>query len=312
MPKKIGLSGGRINIRRITPVILIILALAGGAGVFLLIDASNNGPAARRAEALASWNAGDYEKTRALTEAGLAEAPVDSLFLMLNGFAAYETALTQVDNQQFQDLLDASIRSLRKALLTPQGGADPAVRYVLGKAYYYKGRYWADESVKYLEEARTAYQKSGGVPDDMAEYLGLVYAQVKNWRKSVENWTEALNPAMQQDLLLLNIARAYRELDENDQARAYLTRCIDETRDDEVKIEAELLDAGILAAKGDSENAEERYLAALDAGGENARARYELGELYAAEGNTVKARAEWRKAVRADPAFEPARRRLAL
>jgi Tfp pilus assembly protein PilF len=50
----------------------------------------------------------------------------------------------------------------------------------------------------------------------------------------------------------------------------------------------------------------------LGEAGENAEARYQLGELYALQGETARARAEWRLALRADPAHLKARSRLSL
>jgi Tfp pilus assembly protein PilF len=48
----------------------------------------------------------------------------------------------------------------------------------------------------------------------------------------------------------------------------------------------------------------------MEEGGENAEAHFQLGELYAGGGDSTRARAEWRRAVRIDPAHGPARTRL--
>ncbi|MDR0497949.1 MAG: tetratricopeptide repeat protein [Treponema sp.] len=48
----------------------------------------------------------------------------------------------------------------------------------------------------------------------------------------------------------------------------------------------------------------------LEENHENADAHYQLGELYAMEGDTTRARAEWRRALRLDPTHGPARGRL--
>jgi predicted negative regulator of RcsB-dependent stress response len=69
---------------------------------------------------------------------------------------------------------------------------------------------------------------------------------------------------------------------------------------------------GILQKKGDTNGAEQQYLSIIKEGGGNAEAHYMLGELYLARGNTAQARSEWRKAVRSDPAYVPARQRLNL
>jgi tetratricopeptide (TPR) repeat protein len=195
--------------------------------------------------------------------------------------------------------------------------------YVLGKAYYYKGDFWADSAVRYLEMSR----ERGYEPDDLSEYLGLAYAQIRDYRASVEALSAALdyNDALaaaansgtesNEDLLLLSIARSYREMEDSEareQAQGYLQRCIDITRDADAKLEAEFMLARMFTEKGDTGAAEQMYLSVLEEGGESARARYALGELYAAQGQPTRARAEWRKALQSDPAYTPAREKLAL
>ena len=75
---------------------------------------------------------------------------------------------------------------------------------------------------------------------------------------------------------------------------------------------ARLLLGQVLIKNGDTEGAERQYLRVLDEGGEQADARYELGVLYAERGETTKARAEWRKVLRLNPAYAPAIARLAM
>jgi tetratricopeptide (TPR) repeat protein len=99
-------------------------------------------------------------------------------------------------------------------------------------------------------------------------------------------------------------------LEEPGSAQAYLQRCVEISRDSNVRVAARLLLGEILGKSGDSEGAEAQYMAALDEAGENAEARYQLGELYAARGDAARARAEWRRAVRFDPAHMKARSRL--
>jgi tetratricopeptide (TPR) repeat protein len=180
---------------------------------------------------------------------------------------------------------------------------------VLGKAYYYKGSGYTDLAIKFLESAREEAYQAWDIP----EYLGLAYAGVQDYRKSVASFSLALNYAEQpSDLLLLSIARSYIELEESDTARAYLVRCVEVSKDSNNRARARLLLGGVMAKAGDLKGAEEQYLAIVDEGNENAEAHYRLGELYNAGGDTAKARAEWRRAVRIDPAYGPARARLNL
>jgi tetratricopeptide (TPR) repeat protein len=110
--------------------------------------------------------------------------------------------------------------------------------------------------------------------------------------------------------LLLSIAKSYIALEEPDLAKAYLLRCIETTRESRAMVAARLLLGGILGAGGNSEEAEAQYTIILNETGENAEAHYQLGELYAGRGDPTRARAEWRRSVRIDPAHKQARLRL--
>jgi tetratricopeptide (TPR) repeat protein len=164
-------------------------------------------------------------------------------------------------------------------------------------------------AVKYLEKAQDATYNARDIP----EYLGLAYAGVRDYRNSVASFTQALNPQGAEepsDLLLLSIARSYMELEEPDTARAYLLRCISTTRDAATGLTAKLLVGIILGGAGDAQGAEALYLEILETDSENAEAHFQLGELYAAAGDTTRARAEWRRVYRIDPSHSQARARL--
>jgi tetratricopeptide (TPR) repeat protein len=153
---------------------------------------------------------------------------------------------------------------------------------------------------------------------------------LQDYRSSVAAFTLALNPSSvgdsepegagegrgeepgegPSDLLLLSIARSYIALGESLPAKAYLLRCIEISRDSWSVVAARLLLGGILAEEGAGEEAEAQYLLVLNENGENAEVHYQLGELYAARGDMTRARAEWRRTVRIDPAHRQARLRL--
>jgi tetratricopeptide (TPR) repeat protein len=236
--------------------------------------------------------------------------------LTLHGFASYELAIAQINSFDTLKYINDSIASLRKALLSKEGSADARLHYVLGKAYYYKGPSYADLAIRYLEMAREGAWAARDIP----EYLGLAYASVRDYRNSVAAFSLALSsgadgdnqtgPGHPSDLLLLSIARSYTALGEQDSAMAYLARCLESSRDSDIRVTARLLMGDILGKSGDTAAAETQYLSILEEDGENADAHYQLGELYAAGGDTTRARAEWRRAVRIDPAHKPSRTRL--
>ena len=112
--------------------------------------------------------------------------------------------------------------------------------------------------------------------------------------------------------MLLSIAKSYLALEETELGQAYLVRCLETSKDSRTTIAARLLLAGILYKNRNFSEAEAEYLKIIEENGENAEARYQLGELYASIGDPTRARAEWRRAIRIDPAHGAARRRLNL
>jgi tetratricopeptide (TPR) repeat protein len=276
------------------------------AGIFQLKSRSGN----ERQELLGLWEGGDYYGAYEASKEALREKPMDYFLLTLCGFSAYQAGISRINSLDALVCIDDCILVLRKALLLRNASRVERVYYVLGKAYYYKGQGYMDLAVKYLEMARDAGFDAGDIP----EYLGLAYAAVRDYRASVAVFSLALRPAEDgteaPDALLLSIARSYIALEERDAAGAYLQRCISNSRDSRARAAARLLLGEILEQGGDDEGAEAQYAAVLEETGENAEAYFRLGELYNARGDTTRARAEWRRAWRADPAHPGARARL--
>jgi tetratricopeptide (TPR) repeat protein len=287
-------------------IIALILVSIIPAGFLRLTNSRGN----ERRELQGLWESSAFAESYARSAVLLAQKPLDFFLLTIHGFSAYQLAIAQINNSDTLKYIDDCIWSLRKALLSKEGEKDGRLFYVLGKAYFDKGQGYADLAVEYLEKARATGYEARDIP----QYLGLAYAAIRDYRGSVAAFTLALNPsgtpAGLSDVLLLSIARSYIALEENDSARAYLLRCVELSRDSRTRAAARLLLGGILAGAGDTEGAEDQYLKALEDGGENAEAHYQLGELYAAGGDATRARAEWRRAVRIDPAHLPSRSKL--
>jgi tetratricopeptide (TPR) repeat protein len=317
-------SGYSSHIRQVKTLwrivsVLVLFTLAGAALSFVINRKNRGGNIQKELSQL--WEEGAYKNAFELSKAELARRPLDYFLLALHGFSAYQLGISQINSSDTMAYIDECIWSLRKALIAKNNGANGRVCYVLGKAYYYKGAFFADLSVKFLEQARAFSYAARDIP----EYLGLAYAALQDYRSSVAAFTLALNPPPiggsepeggtgepggPSDLLLLSIARSYIALGEPLAAKAYLFRCIETSRDSWSVVAARLLLGGILAGEGAGEEAEAQYMLVLNENGENAEVHYQLGELYAARGDTTRARAEWRRAVRIDPAHRQARLRL--
>ena len=253
------------------------------------------------------FESGEFDA--AYTQSGLMlmEKPLDSYLLTIHGFSAYQMAIAQINNFDTISYVDDCIWALRKALLPRDNSQDGRIFYVLGKAYYYKGSGYADLAVKYLEKAREASHRAADIP----EYLGLSYAAIGDFRNSVAAFTLALTGEKEpSDVLLLSIAKSYLALGELDSAHAYLVHCLEISRDSKTIAAGRLLLGNTLVKFGDIPGAEAEYLKVVEENGDNAEAHFQLGELYALGGDTTRARAEWRRALRLDPTHGPARSRL--
>ena len=293
----------RVLLKFLFGAILLILISLVPAVYFKLKDHNIN----ERKELRESFNSSSFEAAYNQSRDLLAKNPMDFFLLTVNGFSAYQLAIAQINSFNTLFYVNECIWSLRKALLLREGASDGRIFYVLGKAYYNKGLGYADLAVKYLEKARASQYR----PEDIPEYLGLAYAAIRDYRSSVAVFSEALASGQEpSDVLLLSIAKSYMALDENDQARAYLIHCLEISRDSKTIAAARLLYGGILMKSGDLSGAEKEYLKLIEESGENAEAHYQLGELYALAGDPTRARAEWRRALRIDPAHGPSRGRL--
>jgi tetratricopeptide (TPR) repeat protein len=287
-------------------VILVVLAaLAYGANFIKNFKISVNRD---RSEPLGYWQAGEYAKSFESSGVYLQKAPMDYFFLTVHGYSAYQLAFSQIKTSEMMRYIDLCIFSLRKAIQTPNGMKDGRVYYVLGKAYYFKGAEYADSCVDYLQRAKALSWNA----NDMAEYLGLSYARLGDYRTSVAAFAEVLNTAGENppDTLLLAIARSYIELQEDAIAEGYLIRCLETSKDIDSIVEARLLLGGIMREREEYDVAEKYYEAILAEAGENAAAHHELGELYLAMGNVARARSEWRRANRINPAYAPSIARI--
>ncbi|GHU39025.1 hypothetical protein FACS1894190_02050 [Spirochaetia bacterium] len=295
---------------------VVLLASAVVASVaFITIQKSRSSKTQK--DIVALWKSNSYQEVFGVSSKALEAKPLDYFLLSIHGFSAYQVAIAQINNSDMLTYIDKCIFSLRKALLAKKNNVNNGrINYILGKAYYYKGGSYSDLAIKHLEAAKKTFKA-----DDINEYLGLIYADLRDYRKSVDAFAASLlageraNTGIENnanDILLLAIARSYIELEEEDTAQAYLLRCLDISRDYNVISSSRILLGNIYAKNGDLDEAEKQYISVLNESGEQANARFQLGELFALRGDSTRARAEWRKAVHIDPAYAPAIARLRM
>ncbi|MDR2808923.1 MAG: tetratricopeptide repeat protein [Spirochaetaceae bacterium] len=298
------------NFLRILFIIIPIVVVAGIAIPAIVIIQRNTNIRMIQKSLIQYWESGDYKVVFDLSNQILKIKPLDYFALMMHGFSSYHIALAQINNEDMLASIDTCIWSLRKALLVKENAANSStIRYMLGKAYYYKGESFADLAIKFLQEVQNTSME---LMQDIPEYLGVLYARLHDYRRSVDAFAQALKqPEKPSDLLLLSAARSYIELGEPEQAKAYLVRCAETSNDVNSIITARLLLATILKSTGDRAGAEAQLTAVIDLNIENAEAHYQLGELYAVR-DSAKARTEWYRALQIDPTHKQARSRLGI
>ena len=132
--------------------------------------------------------------------------------------------------------------------------------------------------------------------DDIAEYLGLSYASL-GMTKSIAAFTEALL-VRESDTLLLAIAEQYYKAKELNAAEQYLFRIVKNSDNEDIIIKSENLLGSIYIDKEDYEAAQAEFDNVLKKNENSVDAHYGIGVIYEKQGNIVKARSEWRKALK--------------
>ncbi|MBT3274524.1 MAG: tetratricopeptide repeat protein [Spirochaetales bacterium] len=251
------------------------------------------------------WNSQRYEEINNTGEEILVNEPLNSEALLYNGFSYFYRGVNQFSFEEKIVFIDRAIQNLRKAKILDVGELYGPLLYVLGKAYYYKGKYYSDLAILYLNEAAAA----GYVGDDTYEYLGLAYSDLSNYEKSVASFTTAVasNPT---DMRYLALAQAYFNQGNVEKAEEYLVRTLNKTRDPAVEKRTRFLLGKIYYESDQYIKAEDQYNKIIESDPKSADAYYFLGEIFLAYNKAVEARNYWREASRIDPSHYGANRRL--
>jgi tetratricopeptide (TPR) repeat protein len=244
-----------------------------------------------------------YDEVIAATDAVLVGDPLNAVALSYKGFASFYKSVSQNAAEERMPYLDESIVSLRRARLagTPFPGE---IDYVLGKAYFNKGKYYYDLAIASIQSSLAR----GYVQKDSYEYIGQAYSQLGDYQKAIDAFLQAMkdDPG---DLLLLTIGQTYYQMKRTSDAVDYLLRTLNKTEDKEIEERARTLLGGIYLDTGELFKAEEQFSAIAKIDPRSADAHYELGEVYAKMNDPVRARAEWRNALIIDPSHYGAKLR---
>ena len=300
------------RIKRLVRLLMLALILAVGAAAAVGIPAAVRNRQTKKIKLppndkiLSSWSGKDYDAVQKMCEEGLQTRPLDSFYLVLNGFASFYKGIAETDGEIRLQNMDKAVFSLRKALASSSIPFRSQVLYVLGKAYYHKGPFYLDEAIRFLESAST----EGYSADDALEYMAVAYSELGDYGKSVEAFEKALGKK-KTDLLLLAAAKAYMNFAQPDKAETAALEALSMTEDSLVREKSRFLLGELYVSRKDLRQAEEQYGLILEMNPESADAHYYLGLIWQEKGDAVRARAEWRKAVSLDPMHTAARQKLA-
>ncbi len=247
------------------------------------------------------WNQKNYEELYASSAAILSERPFLNTARTFHGYSAFYLAVSQTDSTVAQNYLDEAIINLRIALQSCKEDTRSQIEYMLGKSYFFKDdissyHYYADLAVEYL----TAAMEHGYRASDIAERLGLSYASLGRTQESIAAFTEALIDR-ESDFLLLSIAEQYYANGQPSAAKQYIYRVDVLSNNSDLLERCHILRGKILMDEGDLEGAQMEFESILQNNENSADAHYELSVIYKKQGNMVKARSEWREALKIQP-----------
>jgi tetratricopeptide (TPR) repeat protein len=288
------------------PVLAGVVVLLAAAAILFHVPARLFGRAAARqppGKLSDLFRAERYDDVISTADATLRGDPLNEVALAYKGFASFYRAVSQDSTEERMPLLDQAIVSLRRARLVGTRFAGET-DYVLGKAYFNKGKYYYDLSISYMESslARGYSQK------DSEEYIGHAWSQLGDYEKALDHFLTAMKSDTG-DLLLLTIGQTYYQMKRTGDAVDYLLRTLNKTEDKDIEERARFLLGGIYLDTGELFKADEQFTAIVKIDPRSADAHFDLGEVYAKMNDPVRARAEWRNALIIDPSHYGAKLR---
>lgn len=250
-------------------------------------------------------NAGRYAEVAERTSATLALAPLDADALLLGGISQFYLAISEVAAEERDRRLDRAIILLRRARLDEELPRAPLSAYVLGSAYFQKGRYYDDLGVKYLLESL----EKGYEGADTHEYLGMAYERLEQMSDALHHFELAIGHRPT-DLLYLSVGQIHRRLDQFGPAATALARAVELSSERGTELQARFMLGEVYLGLERFEQAAAEFTRILELAPGTADAHVFLGDAELGMGDPVAARAEWRRARNIDVNHHGANLRL--
>jgi Tfp pilus assembly protein PilF len=304
-------SGKKRQSRKPLVIILVsaVLVLALAAAVFFIIKTPEGkiffADPDEEITIEVLWEKQHYDTINEKCETILIDDPMNQKALVYNGFSYFYRGVSQFSLEEKIPLYDNALINLRRALLVCNDDIKGKVKYIIGKSYFQKGKFYTDLAIKYLEES----MEDGYTGEDTFEYLGLLFSRLGKYEQSIEYYLKAIEEKPS-DMLYLVLAQTYYQLGDKKSAEEYLIWSLNKTEDYSVEQKARYLLGNILFENGEYLKAEEEYLKIIEKNDKAADAYFYLGNIYEKLGDIAKARFEWRKCLEIDSYHYGARLKL--
>ena len=128
----------------------------------------------------------------------------------------------------------------------------------------------------------------------------MAFSYLGEHKEAIEAFTSDLSDDTD-EFLLYALAKSYIETGNLEKAKMYLTEAASKAKDIMLKLNCKAKLAEIFLAEGNSAKARTEYESILQLDEKYADAYYGLGLIYEQAGDLLKARAEWRKTLKANP-----------
>ncbi len=302
------------RLRRMALLALIAAAMLVAAVLVPRVLSSYEAMSGKRTHALslvevaALWENRDIQAVKAACDNALSINPSDGGYLAFKGLSLFYLSLAESEVENRSVLLEDTVFTLRKALLSCPVPLEKAALYTLGKAYFHKGFDFYPEAIEYL----TRSMHDGTPPlADAWEYMALASQRLGLQSDSVSFFRQAMELKPSSAELKAAAAKAYLELGDLVEAESLASTARVATVDDYVRERCSFILADIYRLQGRHDEALDLYGQIKESNPESADAWFYEGLVYEETGDPIKARASWRKAVSIDPMHTGARQKLA-
>ncbi|MGP1438051.1 MAG: tetratricopeptide repeat protein [Treponema sp.] len=286
-------------------VIFFLLLLLCSLGAFAIIYHQKHQNIPSIKEIAEDWESSSYNSVYLKSEMILKNDPFNAEALAFRGFSSYYIYVSEPEEASNIAYLENTIISLRQAMYFLKEKDIGKLSYILGKAYYQKGEYYADLALKYLSIAEASNINFL----DIHEFKGMAYLLMGEEEAAISSFTLALKETPS-PLLLYILGETYMKILDFQNAKQYFFETISKTKDELLQLKCRYYIGSILLDEGELERAKDEFSAILEKDDMSSDAHYGLGLVLEQQGQVAKARSEWRKALKINPSHEKTREKL--